>query len=134
MEEHRDRCEREGRYVEAEMAKNRIQELKDTEFNRTMEELYFMHEQQRQECEQAHIEQYQSFNEHWDNELAQASEDDQRELLALEERHTELLQKNRQELEARLLVAFKASAELLNIRKQQEHLAKQKNYQEAHQV
>ena len=51
MEEHRTTCEREGRYVEAEMAKNRIQELKDTEFNRTMEELYFMHEQQRQECE-----------------------------------------------------------------------------------
>lgn len=45
MEEHRDRCEREGRYVEAEMAKNRIAELKEQEFTRAMEELYFMHEQ-----------------------------------------------------------------------------------------
>jgi hypothetical protein len=35
----------EGRYVEAEMAKNRISELKEQEFNRQMEELLFMHEQ-----------------------------------------------------------------------------------------
>lgn len=34
MEEHRATCEKEGRYVEAEMAKNRIAELKEQEFNR----------------------------------------------------------------------------------------------------
>ena len=32
MEEHRATCEKEGRYVEAEMAKNRIIELKEQEF------------------------------------------------------------------------------------------------------
>lgn len=51
MEEHRATCEKEGRYVEAEMAKNRIAELKEQEFSRAQEELIFMHEQQRQECE-----------------------------------------------------------------------------------
>ena len=35
MEEHRSTCEKEGRYVEAEMAKNRSAELKEQEFNRT---------------------------------------------------------------------------------------------------
>jgi hypothetical protein len=45
MEEHRSTCEKEGRYVEAEMAKNRIAELKEQEFNRSQEELIFMHEQ-----------------------------------------------------------------------------------------
>ena len=58
MEEHRHKCEVEGRYVEAEMAKNRIAELKEQEFNRAQEELIFMHEQQREECEQAHIKYY----------------------------------------------------------------------------
>jgi hypothetical protein len=29
MEEHRALCEKEGRYVEAQMAKNRIDELKE---------------------------------------------------------------------------------------------------------
>jgi len=47
MEEHRALCEKDGRYVEAEMAKNRIAELKEQEFNRAQEELIFMHEQQR---------------------------------------------------------------------------------------
>lgn len=92
MEEHRSTCEKEGRYVEAEMAKNRIAELKEQEFTRAQEELIFMHEQQRQECEQAHIKQYQDFNEHWDNELQQAQTDDQNEILAVEERHTQELE------------------------------------------
>jgi len=34
MEEHRATCEAEGRYVEAEMAKNRIEELREQDFSR----------------------------------------------------------------------------------------------------
>jgi len=45
MEEHRATCESEGRYVEAEMAKNRINELREQEFSRQMEELVFLHDQ-----------------------------------------------------------------------------------------
>jgi len=69
MEQHRTQCEQEGRYVEAEMAKNRIAELKEQEYQRQMEEMLYNHQQQRQECEDAHIEQYQEFNSHWDREL-----------------------------------------------------------------
>lgn len=39
LQEHRKTCEREGNYVEAEMAKNRIEELKLTEGSRQMENL-----------------------------------------------------------------------------------------------
>jgi hypothetical protein len=91
-----------------------------------------MHEQQRQECEQAHIKQYQDFNEHWDHELQQAQQDDQNEILALEERHTQELEQNRATLEAKLPALYKQSAELLNLRKIQDQMAKQKNYQQAH--
>ena len=41
MEEHRKTCENEGRYVEAEMAKNRVSELKEQDFQRRREELLF---------------------------------------------------------------------------------------------
>ena len=44
------------------------------------------------------------------------------------------LEKNRQDLEAKLPNQYKQSAELLNLRKIQANLAKQKNYQEAHVV
>ena len=55
LEDHRHTCEVEGKYVEAEMAKNRIAELKAQDFNRRHEELIFNQTQQREECEQAHI-------------------------------------------------------------------------------
>lgn len=52
MEKHRKTCEEEGRYVEAEMAKNRVEELKEQEFQSRREELLFNQAQQREECEQ----------------------------------------------------------------------------------
>ena len=36
LEEHRKNCERQGKYVEAEIAKNRLEELKLHEENRRM--------------------------------------------------------------------------------------------------
>lgn len=44
MEEHRATCEAEGRYVEAELAKNRIAELKEQAFSSQMEELLYLHD------------------------------------------------------------------------------------------
>jgi hypothetical protein len=41
LEEHRQTCEDEGKYVEAEMAKNRITELRLQDYNRRYEELIF---------------------------------------------------------------------------------------------
>jgi len=116
------------------MAKNRIAELREQEFNRQMEELLFNHQQQREECEQAHIKQYQEFNQHWDSELQLAQEEDQNEIINLENRHTHELEENRKTLEEKLPTNFKFSAELLNLRRIQANLAKQKNYQEAHDV
>ena len=41
LEDHRNTCEREGKYVEAEMAKNRIAELKQQDYDRRYQELLF---------------------------------------------------------------------------------------------
>lgn len=53
---------------------------------------------------------------------------------ALEDKHLEQLEKYSQNLEKDLPNIFKPSAELLNLKKIQLSLAKQKNYTEAHQV
>jgi len=58
LEEHRLQCEAQGKYVEAEMAKNRINELKLQNFNRRKEELIFEQTQKREECEQLHLDTY----------------------------------------------------------------------------
>ena len=110
------------------MAKNRIAELKEQEFTLQMQQLQFAHQQKREEIEQAHIKQYQEFNQHWDFQLQQAQEEDQQELNDLEEKHAKQLEENRSKLEEGLPLTFKFSAELLNLRKIQTNLAKQKNY------
>ena len=96
--------------------------------------LVFSHEQRQEEIQQAHIKQYQEFNQHWDTVLQKAQEEDQMEISDLENRQTQQLGENRQNLEETLPLTFKFSAELLNLRKIQTNLAKQKDYQEAHQV
>jgi hypothetical protein len=41
LEDHRVSCEREGKYVEAEMAKNRVAELRQQDYDRRYQELVF---------------------------------------------------------------------------------------------
>ena len=134
MEDHRITCEREGKYVEAEMAKNRVAELRQQDYDRRYQELVFNQTQQREECEQAHIKQYQEFNQQWDEDLLQTQKEDGQALSELENRHAVEIETNRQNLEEKLPLTFKFSAELLNQQKIQESLAKQKKYQEAHQI
>ena len=62
------------------MAKNRILELKEQVFNMQYQQLVFSHQQRQEEIQQAHIKQYQEFNQHWDNVLSKAQEEDQVEL------------------------------------------------------
>ena len=96
------------------MAKNRVAELKQQDYDRRLRELIFNQTQQREECEQAHIKQYQEFNQQWDEDLLQTQKEDAEALRELENRHSEQLAANRNALEDRLPLTFKFSAELLN--------------------
>jgi hypothetical protein len=120
--------------LEAEMAKNRIDELKTQDFQRRREELVYNQTREREEVEQAHIIEYQEFNKQWDMALNQAEMDNQENAKNLEERHIRELEQNRQDLENKLPLIFKDSAELLNLKKIQGNLAKAKQYADAHQV
>ena len=108
------------------MAKNRIEELKLQEFQRRREELIFNQTKEREEVEQAHIMEYQEFNKNWDDTLAQIEVQDQQALQGLEEKHVHELEQNRQQLEEKLPLTFKQSAELLNLRQIEQQLARQK--------
>ena len=108
------------------MAKNRVEELKQQDYDRRYQELVFNQTQQREECEQAHIKQYQEFNQQWDDDLLQTQKEDGQVLSELENKHTLELESNRNYLEEKLPLTFKYSAELLNQQKIQDNLAKQK--------
>ena len=53
------------------MAKNRITELRQQDFQRRREELIYNQTREREEVEQAHIMEYQDFNKQWDDNLNQ---------------------------------------------------------------
>lgn len=116
------------------MAKNRVTELQGQYYENARGELHSNQAQQKDECEQAHIKQYQEFNQQWDEDLLQTQKEDAQALGELEDRHTQQIEGNRQTLEEKLPLTFKFSSVLLDQQKVQANLAKQKKYQEAHDV
>ena len=133
LEEHRKNCERQGKYVEAEIAKNRLEELKLHEENRRKEAMRSRQIAERLGVEEAHMLEFQQFNMVWDKKMTEYERHAEELVEAMKERHaaelrdfqSNLLQKQQRP---------KFSRELLNLRKIQEHLAKQKDYTEAHKI
>merc|ERR1719291_86576 len=70
LEKHRRDCEAEGKYEEAELAKTRLQQLRDHEENRRREELRSQQLAERLGVEEAHMKELQEFNEIWDKKVA----------------------------------------------------------------
>ena len=70
-EEHRKNCERQGKYVEAEIAKNRLEELRLHEENRRKEAMRSRQIAERLGVEEAHMLEFQQFNIVWDKKMAE---------------------------------------------------------------
>ena len=83
LDDHRKTCALEGRYVgkliiiylkqslEAEMAKNRIVELKHKNYSNIVDNLLVSQQQEKEEVERAHFAEYQDFNNKWDEQMSQ---------------------------------------------------------------
>jgi len=114
LEEHRKNCERQGKYVEAEIAKNRLEELKVHEENRRREAMRSRQIAERLGVEEAHMLEFQQFNQVWDRKMDEY------------ERNVEELEFQQKMLERHQKPKF--SKDLLNLRRIEEHLARQKEY------
>ena len=116
LEEHRKNCERQGKYVEAEIAKNRLEELKLHEENRRKEAMRSRQIAERLGVEEAHMLEFQQFNMVWDKKMTEYERHAEELVEAMKERHaaelrdfqSNLLQKQQRP---------KFSRELLNLRK-----------------
>lgn len=132
LERRRAECEGHGLYEEAELAKVQISELKVQEEGRRCEELHSQQLATRLGVDEAHMNELHEFHDVWDRKVAEY-EDHARKLQAmLAERHLReheaYLDKLEREVEPR---APRWSRHLLNLRRVQETLAKQKRYSEA---
>ena len=134
LEEHCRQCEANGKYVEAEMAKNRIKELKQQKKQIDLDELQTRQQNENIELEETHILEFNNFNQEWDKRMNEFQMHSSQLIKALEDKHIAQHEDYRAQLEEKLPNIFKPSPELLNLRRVQLNLAKQKEYKEAHEV
>lgn len=69
LEEHRKNCEQEGKYVEAEIAKNRLEELKTHEDNRQKESMRARQIADKLGIEEAHKLEFEQFEGSWKKKI-----------------------------------------------------------------
>ncbi|KAF4028913.1 hypothetical protein GN244_ATG19386 [Phytophthora infestans] len=133
LEEHRKNCERQGKYVEAEIAKNRLEELKVHEETRRREAMRSRQIAERLGVEEAHMLEFQQFNQVWDRKMDEYERNVEELVVNMREKHkSELLEFQQKLLEKNQKPKF--SKDLLNLRRIEEHLARQKDYGEAHKI
>jgi len=132
LEKHRAECERLGKYEEAELAKTRLEQLRSHEDNRRREELRSLQLAERLGVEEAHMKELHEFNEIWDKKVADFESHARNLTKTLGSRHktehTGFLEKVQKETQPR---TARWSRELLNVRKIEGTLARQKKYSEA---
>ena len=117
LEEHRKNCERQGKYVEAEIAKNRLEELKLHEENRRKEAMRSRQIAERLGVEEAHMLEFQQFNIVWDKKMQQYEDHADELVEAMQERHQGELREFQRKLLGKQQKP-KFSRELLNLRLQ----------------
>ena len=123
--DHQRNCEHSGRYVEAEMAKKRIKELKEKDDFGKKHQIKSKHVNEKSQLEEAHLNEFNQFNEFWDRKMEEFAEQAKAIEQQMMEKHENELQRFYEELDKVVPVKPKDSAELLNLRKIQESLAKQ---------
>lgn len=69
LEDHMNKCEKSGKFVEAELAKQRIIQLKKVEEDKIICEMKIKHEDYLQQLEASQKEELDRFNELWDKDF-----------------------------------------------------------------
>jgi len=134
LEEHRIECEKNGKYVEAEIAKKRLDELREHEENRQREAMRSRQITERLGVEEAHMMEFQQFNAIWDKKMEEFEMNAKELIDNMRKKHANELFRFKDKLQKNMPYRPKFSKELLNSRKIQETLAKMKQYSEAHKI
>merc|ERR1712000_473657 len=134
LEKHRIQCQKDGKFQEAELAKQRLIELRTQETQRKRDNLRSKQLSERLEVEEAHLLEFNQFNQQWDSRQQQYFEHAQELEAKMAEKHQQELEEFREKNESTIPLTSRPSTELLNHQKIQNVLAKSKEYAEAHKV
>ena len=135
LDEYRVKCEDEGNYLEAGRASKQLETLKKQEAKRQEKALRARQLAERQDVQIAHNMQYAEFNAAWDKYLEEYDQMAQMYIQQMTERHASTLREFQEDLHRQLMKRPpKYSKELLDWRRRQNMLARQKNYAEAQKI
>lgn len=111
---------------EAEIAKNRIAELRQQQELKRMESLKSKHLSQKLEIEQGHLEEFNAFNQLWDGKHAELEERSKELERQTDERHKKEFEDATEHFKMKTPEKAKPTAEILNLKRIQDNLARQK--------
>ncbi len=114
--------------LEAEVAKNRIAELRQQQEMKQMEDLKSRHLSMKLEVEQAHLEEFNGFNRTWDDKMKAFEDHAKDEEEKLEAKHKQEFENATAQILSKLPEKPKPSSEILNLKTILGNLAKQKKY------
>jgi len=135
LDDHREECEREGDYEEAKATYMRLCELRRDDDSRSRDELLNRQQMEAESVEMAHDREQAYFFGVWDKRMAEFEETAEEALGKLREKHELELCTFQEQFAARESQRTpKLSRDLLNLRRIQEALVKQKDYNEAMKV
>jgi hypothetical protein len=135
LEEYRKKCEGEGSYLEAERATKQLSTLRKQEERRVLRALKARHAAENQDVVIANNMQFAEFNAAWDKYLEEYDRMAEMYIKQMTERHRDKLRQFQERLNEEMERAPpKYSKELLDWRKREALLAKQKKYGEAQKV
>mmetsp|Transcript_29107 Transcript_29107/g.65143 ORF Transcript_29107/g.65143 Transcript_29107/m.65143 type:complete len:340 (-) Transcript_29107:97-1116(-) len=135
LEEYRLKCEEEGDYLEAGRAHEQLETLRKQEEQRQQKAVRARQIAERTDVQIAHNLQYTDFNKAWDRYLDEYDKMAQMYIQQMTERHAVNLLDFQRTLQTQMQERPpKWSRELLEWRRRQHMLARQKNYAEAQRI
>eukprot|EP00826_Nyctotherus_ovalis_P065797 TRINITY_DN9686_c0_g2_i2.p3 TRINITY_DN9686_c0_g2~~TRINITY_DN9686_c0_g2_i2.p3 ORF type:complete len:148 (+),score=53.93 TRINITY_DN9686_c0_g2_i2:71-514(+) len=134
--EHQRNCEEQGKFVgtllyallEAEIAKNRINELRQQQHAKEVEDLKSRHLSMKLEIEQAHLDEFNRFNKDWDEKMGKFEKRARKDEAGLEKKQKKDFESTTSQILSKLPDKPKSSSEVLNLEKILKNLVKQKKY------
>jgi hypothetical protein len=134
LQEHQDKCEEGGRFVEAEMAKQRVAQFKKIESQKMLRDLRASSENKKRQIEEEHKIELDTFNEDMDKRYYELNDRYEEHQKVMADQFEQEINKTTENFNQEHPVHHKDSAEALNLQKMLEHLVKQKEYAKAHQI
>mmetsp|Transcript_12164 Transcript_12164/g.29409 ORF Transcript_12164/g.29409 Transcript_12164/m.29409 type:complete len:414 (+) Transcript_12164:320-1561(+) len=131
LEEHRRKCEKEGKYMEARVATKRLHDLKVHEEQKRKEEVRQRHLSERLESERAFGIEQEQHNKLWEEKVMEYEAWVGEQMERLKRLHIAKFEEFRAEAEVKVPRRPQFSKDLLNQKKIQDNLAKQRKYVEA---